>query len=80
MKREKYVKTPDDWCPTWTDGTVGVFLHKDGKNNWRVAAWGMDDFGLELGHLSQEKALEIYRSIQDGVTVNDLKKLGFTGA
>ena len=82
MKRKKTVKTPDDFYPT-RDGTVSVSLHRDkgiGVQNWRVAVWGDDDFGLERSGMDIDEAFRVFRSITDGLTIRKLKQLGFVAA
>jgi hypothetical protein len=76
---EKRVTTPDNWCPTAQDGTVCVsFLGLRGPA-WRVCVWGEDDLGMEWDFLDDqfEKAQAIYDSIYDGVTIQQLKQMGF---
>lgn len=76
---EKRVSTPDNWCPTAQDGTVCVsFLGLRGSA-WRVCVWGEDDLGMEWDFPDDqyEKAKGVYESIHDGITIHQLKQMGF---
>ena len=80
MKRSKFVKTPDNFHPPFDDGTVAVSLHQDkGKGNkqWRVAVWGADDFGMDKLGLTIDESFTLFRSIDDGITIDALRQMGF---
>jgi hypothetical protein len=83
MKRNKRVVSPDNWWPTADDGMVSVSLHQDqgkGSARWRVAVWGDDDFGLEMGELDITTAFNVFNRIHDGVSQSALRKRGFVAA
>lgn len=80
MKHTKRVKSPDNWHPSFDDGTVEVNLHyykQEGRKKWRLSVWGDDDFGMEIDDLDINKAFEIFRKIDDGITQKRLKEIGF---
>jgi hypothetical protein len=80
VEKKKRVKAIDDWFPTADDGKVEVSIHKDGSENWRVAVWGDDDFGMEKGGLGNSDAIILFRGIRDGVSKEALRKKGFINA
>lgn len=54
IRYTRYIPTPDDWYPTFDDGTVRVQVSNNTKL-WktpaiRVSVWGNDDDGMEKDH------------------------------
>ena len=81
MKREKRVSTPDNFHPTFEDGTVSVAIHHDkSAKSWRVSVWGYDDFGMDKGGMDINTAFQTFRKIGDGITKEDLRNRGFCDA
>lgn len=89
LKRtEKFMKTTDDWCPSFKFENdpndyvkISKFKSIDGKM-WRVCAWGDDDLGMERDFKYMVEAEEVYNKIikQDNVTFKYLKSLGLVPA
>ncbi len=84
-RRSKFVSTPGQWYPTPKDGKVQVFfselLPSPGyPRGWRVSVWGGDDFGMERDFTSRMEALDVFNFIEDGVTEEGLRKIGFNNA
>ena len=49
LERGRRVPTPDDWHPTYPDGTVrGRVIDTMSDDSLRICFWGADDFGMEL--------------------------------
>ena len=81
MKREKRVSTPDDFHPTFEDGTVSVAIHHVHFNkSWTVSVWGDDDFGMQKVGMDINVAFYTYRKIRDGITKEALRNRGFSNA
>jgi len=86
----KQVKTPDDFCPSFPDGTVSCSVilmsefHKM-KPCVRVCVWGDDDFGLARDEFFDNNgtAKTIFRkrkmevSKWNNITKKQLKEAGF---
>ncbi len=84
FKKEVLIPTKDDWYPSYLingrDRYVRVFvlqyLHpiQDGLN-FKVGAWGNDDFGLEREFHTKEEALEVYNQliVMENISKDELK-------
>jgi hypothetical protein len=75
VKQEKHIRTCEDWYPT-VNGEVRVFIAQLTTGQWRVAAWGGDDFGLELDTDSEKVAGALYESLKDYTTQSEMRILG----
>jgi len=90
----RHVPTPDDWYPTWANGTAkGSVIQNPpwrGTILVRMCFWGADDFGLEKDFLFAEEdsfgATQRFESLKrqlDGmaiVTQEALREMGFVNA
>jgi len=85
----KFIKTNENWCGAYPPLEFGnpfevpavkVIAVKLLRDGWRVAVWGDDDFGMERDGFTQPDAKEMFDSIKDYTTQNDLKKMGFIPA
>ena len=90
-----FKKTTDDWCPSYTlmdwykgvehQTLVEVILTRTGPNldtDWRVCAWGGDDFGMEKDFTTYDEAWNCFIQVISLETVNisTLKDMGFINA
>ncbi len=75
--QDKMIKTREQWYPCYPRKRVRVLLAKMMAGDFRVSAWGADDFGYELESLTQEAAEEMFDRIQDYTTIAQLKEWGF---
>jgi hypothetical protein len=73
----KFVSTPDNFHPCFNNNDVAVSLHKNHKNNYRIAVWGDDDYGLEKDNMTNNEAYTLFKKISDGVKISFLKDNGF---
>lgn len=83
--------TPDDWHPTFEDGTVeihfsayeydeyldGKFTGKRKTETW-ISFWGNDDFSLIKRFKSLEEAKEEFSRLPLIIFQDDLRNRGFT--
>jgi hypothetical protein len=89
------VKTTDDWCGTFEDGTVKLTLFipdeelllkaAEGAYRFRVCVWGTDDYGMERDFSSPDdmhSALNLYHTLKksDDLTVRLCQELSLTSA
>lgn len=80
-KKQKYVKTNEDWYPNFDDDTIEVtFHHSKYDYDYRITIWGSDDFGMEKICKNRLEALELYNKIIDYITKKELMNLGFINA
>lgn len=96
-KQVKWVRTTEDWYPTLEgnhtcpntdycnplpDPAVRVFMTQMTTDEWRVAVWGGDDFGLEIDLPADHRyeALHLFENINDFTTQAQLKEWGFRHA
>ena len=88
LEMVKYVTTPDDWYPTFQGQTVRVRMvrlraYGDSLGGIRVCVWGADDFGMEMdfkGDKALSRAAEKFEVINDGITQDALRSMGFVHA
>ena len=89
------VKTTDDWCGTYEDGTVKLSLFIPDEElllrvgeeayRFRVCVWGTDDCGMERDFVSpndMHSALNLYRTLKESnnLTMALCKELSLTSA
>jgi len=73
--------TPDDWAPTFADGTVAVSNVMPLSNGkFRIAVWGGDDLGMELDLDTAQEARRQLASLPSIITLDDLQARGFIRA
>jgi len=81
MKKDikKKVITSDNFFPCYEGNKVEVTFIREKLTNdmFRVCVWGADDFGLEFDNKSIEKCKAVFEKIKDGITIENLKGLGF---
>lgn len=80
QKQVKFIKTNEDWYPTYKNGTIRVFCCALSNGLFRVAVWGNDDFGLEADVKEANLAQTLYDEIKDFTTQSELKFAGFIQA
>ena len=77
--------TSDEWYPTYSAGiahklVVVLFSQPwPDAEEWRVSAWGADDFGLARDFTDKDAAWECFLDIVrlEDVTVDAVKAMGF---
>jgi hypothetical protein len=85
FKLEKYVVSPDNWNPSYSDGNVRVFIVElkgscpSNISKYRVGVWGMDDTGMEFDYDNMQVAMHVYESIDNGITYRTLQEMGLRG-
>lgn len=83
--RSSRVPTTDDWCPTYSDGTVKISIHGDGTPVcgicYRVCAQGEDDLLLvrDFHENVEQEANALYEKIKKmkDVQIDHLLSIGF---
>ncbi len=85
---EKFVYTIDDWHPNYDGNKVRVFMVNPKITKFvRIAAWGKDDYGLELNFEGTDEENEmvfnlwknnIYDKIPEPCTIKYFESIGFT--
>ncbi len=87
-QKKKRILTNENWFPAFNDGTVEVSLHVDRKYfqktftfgppiDYRVAVWGIDDFGLEMSFSTFCDANDMFERIVNLTTQETLQAWGF---
>lgn len=81
-RKSIFIPTPDDWYPTFDDGTVRCSFVKLSDGNYRISVWGNDDFGLEKDSADLTTMRLLWRKISKMaiITQQQLYDLGFINA
>jgi hypothetical protein len=76
--RAKFIKVTDDWYPCHPGNTVEVKFRQLTDRQWRVSAWGADDFGMErdFPHVERQEAKALFEKLVDGMSQADMRALG----
>jgi hypothetical protein len=77
FREEKWLKTPDDWYPTYEEGKVKASFMPLSDGLFRVSVWGADDFGIYRDFKSRMEAKMVFGSLPDPITQKHLYALGF---
>ena len=79
-------KTQDEWYPSYQSKDLGQLVRVSCQplgphegDNWRVCAWGADNFGMERDFTDEKEALTVFIKVikQEYVNHSNLKTLGF---
>jgi hypothetical protein len=83
---DAFKRTSDEWYPNYHE-LVKVSFCQTGpyppeNGDWRVCAWGNDDFGMEKDFRDREEAWACFLAVisLNDVTVDRLRELGFVPA
>lgn len=76
--RTKKIKTAENWCGTFDDGTVEVYFSRQHSGGFGVSVWGNDDMGMsqEFPSVDRQKAKRLYERITDYTTQDQLAAWG----
>jgi len=87
---DAFKRTSGQWYPNYhldSHELVKVSFGQTGpcpseNGDWRVCAWGNDDFGMEKDFQEREEAWACFLAVisLDDVTADRLRELGFVGA
>ena len=93
MSTEVFKRTSDNWAPSYPFGSdegipghglVKVVFTQTGPSppasgEWRVAAWGADDFGMVRDFTDQSEAWHLFLEVigMEDVTTAELTRMGF---
>jgi hypothetical protein len=81
MKKKRCLFTNESWYPSYYNKNGSMYveatIHKWDKGNWGVSIWGEDDMGMEKIHLSQTDAYNLFMSLKDFITRDELIGMGF---
>jgi hypothetical protein len=87
---DAFKRTSGQWYPNYhleNHELVKVSFCQTGpcpseNGDWRVCAWGNDDFGMEKDFQEREEAWACFLAVisLDDVTADRLRELGFVGA
>lgn len=91
--KECMIEVTDNWCPCYPSGTVKLSIRLippgSGEDEYcvKVAAWGMDDFGVEMEYITNDypSAVDrfefwdkwIFSKVPNGVSVEWFYEHGF---
>jgi hypothetical protein len=87
MRKTKWIKTKEDWYPSYKPGEWGNPLQCEAlrvsmsiltTGEWRVSVWGADDHGLEKDFQEdlETEAQMLYDEISDYYTEAKLRSIG----
>ena len=81
LQKKKTITSPDA-STFMSAGELTVRLSKERVKGspTRVTVWGPDDIGMEFETDDADKASQLFDAVPDGVTLTQLKALGFTKA
>lgn len=77
-RREKLITTTEDWHPAIDGAKVRVVFILLSTDEWRVCAWGGDDFGMErdFPHVERQEAKALFEKLVDGTTQAQMRGWG----
>jgi hypothetical protein len=70
----------EDWYPNINGSLVRAVLCNLRDGQWRVAAWGGDDFGLERDCATEQEARDLYDRMPDPLSQQWCLQRGFVRA
>lgn len=79
MKRQTtMIKTSDNFFPNFPNNEVQVSFNRLNDGLYRVAVWGMDDFGMDKDFVDKDNAEELFKKLSKlkNVTKQILKENG----